>query len=85
MILTNHRRRGYLTDFTDKHWEIRLLQYQHFTCRAVDVEVYRPALGPTGQIPQQPTISLSPKLLPVIFPSGVFLDAAITTAATHLF
>lgn len=25
------RRKGYLTDFTGKHWKIRLPQYQHFT------------------------------------------------------
>ena len=25
------QRKGYLTDFTGKHWKIRLPQYQHFT------------------------------------------------------
>ena len=25
------RRKGYITDFTGKHWKMRLPQYQHFT------------------------------------------------------
>ena len=62
------RRKGYLTDFTGKHWKIRLSQYQHFTrLDTLDErwtsENIRRSLGARASFGnKRPTVNFAPEL-----------------------
>ena len=62
------RRKGYLTDFTGKHWKIRLPQYQHFTRLDTLDEHWTPenimrGLGARASFGnKRPTVNFAPEL-----------------------
>lgn len=62
------RRKGYLTDFTGKHWKIRLPQYQHFTRLDTLDERWTPenirrSLGARASFGnKRPTVNFAPEL-----------------------
>ncbi len=62
------RRKGYLTDFTGKHWKIRLPQYQHFTRLDTLDERWIPgnirrSLGTRASFGnKRPTVNFAPEL-----------------------
>ena len=62
------RRKGYLTDFTGKHWKIRLPQYQHFTRLDTLDERWTPedirrGLGARASFGnKRPTVNFAPEL-----------------------
>lgn len=62
------RRKGYLTDFTGKHWKIRLPQYQHFTRLDTLDERWTPenirrGLGARATFGnKRPTVNFAPEL-----------------------
>lgn len=62
------RRKGYLTDFTGKHWKIRLPQYQHFTRLDTLDERWTPehiraSLGARATFGnKRPTVNFAPEL-----------------------
>lgn len=62
------QRKGYLTDFTGKHWKIRLPQYQHFTRLNIlderwTQENIRRSLGARASFGnKRPTIGFAPEL-----------------------
>ena len=62
------RRKGYLTDFTGKHWKIRLPQYQHFTRLDTLDERWTPenirrGLGAQASFGnKRPTVNFAPEL-----------------------
>ena len=62
------RRKGYLTDFTGKHWKIRLPQYQHFTRLDTLDERWTPenirhSLGARANFGnKRPTVNFAPEL-----------------------
>ena len=62
------RRKGYLTDFTGKHWKIRLPQYQHFTRLDTLDERWTPenigrSLGTRASFGnKRPTVNFAPEL-----------------------
>ena len=62
------RRKGYLTDFTGKHWKIRLSQYQHFTRLDTLDEHWTPeniraSLGARASFGnKRPTVNFAPEL-----------------------
>ena len=62
------RRKGYLTDFTGKHWKIRLPQYQHFTRLDTLDERWTPgnirrSLGTWASFGnKRPTVNFAPEL-----------------------
>ena len=62
------RRKGYLTDFTGKHWKIRLPQYQHFTRldtldKRWTPENIRHSLGAQASFGnKRPTVNFAPEL-----------------------
>ena len=62
------RRKGYLTDFTGKHWKIRLPKYQHFTRLDTLDERWTPenirrSLGARASFGnKRPTVNFAPEL-----------------------
>ena len=62
------RRKGYITDFTGKHWKIRLPQYQHFTRLDTLDERWMPenirrSLGARASFGnKRPTVNFAPEL-----------------------
>ena len=62
------RRKGYFTDFTGKHWKIRLPQYQHFTRLDTLDERWTPenirrSLGAQASFGnKRPTVNFAPEL-----------------------